>query len=263
MARTAARYGWQGVSRRLLISALLGACLAGPAQLVLPVGALAGTSAGSESANPIDDQGSSFKYRSYITSVSPAARGLSFQVLQFADRMLLINGTGRTVTIYGYEGEPYARVLGNGTAEQNTRSPATYLNKSFYGDINVPPQADASAPPQWQVIDRTGQLEWHDHRIHYTSPAVPPQVKDRGKRTLIFDWKIPIQVGAQRGAIDGQLFWVPESSKASVTVIVLGVAIVLGGLLFVVFVRRRRRDTPEDRPGGQAGGGGVRAKEAW
>ena len=103
------------------------------------------------------------------------------------------------MTIYGYQGEPYARVLADGTAEQNARSPATYLNQSFYGDINVPPQANAKAPPQWQVIDRTGQFEWHDHRIHYMSPAIPPQVKDQGKRTLIFDWKVPISVGAQPG----------------------------------------------------------------
>ncbi len=137
------------------------------------------------------------------------------QVLQFADRLLLINHTGQTVTVYGYQGEPYARVLANGTAERNTRSPATYLNQSFYGDISVPPQANARAAPQWAVIDRTGQLEWHDHRIHYTSPAVPPQVKDQGKRTLIFDWKVPISVGPAAGAIEGQLFWVPESSKAS------------------------------------------------
>ena len=67
--------------------------------------------------------------------------GLSFQVLEFADRILMTNHTGRTVTIYGYEGEPYARVLANGTAEQNARSPATYLNTNFYAQVTVPPIA--------------------------------------------------------------------------------------------------------------------------
>ena len=176
----------------------------------------------------------------------------TFQVLQFADRLLMVNHTHQTVTIYGYDGEPYARVLADGTAEQNTRSPATYLNKSFYGDINVPPQADPKASPRWEVIDRTGQLEWHDHRIHYTSPVVPPQVKDKSKRSLIFDWKIPITVGSQKGDIAGQLFWTPESSKASTTVIVIGVAIVLLGLAFVVVVRMRRRRDPLDTPPARA-----------
>lgn len=242
--------------RRHLIILLIAVLTTG----ALCTGAVAmGAAGGEESSNPINDQGSSFKYRSTITSVTPSVRGLTFQVLQFADRLLMVNHTHQTVTIYGYDGEPYARVLGDGTAEQNTRSPATYLNKSFYGDINVPPQANPKATPQWEVIDRTGQLEWHDHRIHYTSPVVPPQVKDKSKRTLIFDWKIPITVGASSGAINGQLYWTPESSKASTTVIVIGVAIVLLGLAFVLVVRMRRRRDPLERPPEQ----GKPAKEAW
>src|ERR1700753_1577718 len=207
------------------------------------------------SSSPVNDQGSSFHYRSEVRSVTPSTRGLSVRVQQFADRLLLVNHTGRTVTIFGYDGEPYARILADGTAEQNRRSPATYLNRSFYGDINVPPQANAKAQPSWQVIDRTGQLEWHDHRIHYTSPATPPQVKDKSKRTLIFDWKVPIEVGTSRGAIAGQLFWAPESSKTALAAILIGVAIALAGLAFVVFVRRRRDRGPADpgRDGPEAG----------
>jgi hypothetical protein len=193
-----------------------------------------------ESGNPIDDQGSNFDYRSNITAVTPSVPGLSLEVLEFADRLSLTNHTGKTVTIYGYQGEPYARVLANGTAEQNTRSPATYLNTSFYGNASVPAFANPSAAPHWVVVDRTGQFEWHDHRIHWMSPLTPPQVKDKSKRTLIFDWQVPIRVGTQAGAVDGQLFWTPESSHASIAVILLGVAIVLLGLVFVVFVRRRR-----------------------
>ena len=124
----------------------------------------------SESGNPINDQGCNYDYRSNITSITPEVPGLNLQVLEFADRLVLTNHTGQTVTIYGYSGEPYARVLANGTAEQNARSPATYLNTNFYANVTVPPSASASAPPQWVVVDRTGQFEWHDHRIHWMSP---------------------------------------------------------------------------------------------
>jgi hypothetical protein len=243
--------------------ALLALCACGLA--IVPASARAmGAAGGSEdSSSPVNDQGSSFHYRSEIQSVTPATRGLSVRVLQFADRLLLVNHTGRTVTIFGYDGEPYARILADGTAEQNRRSPATYLNQSFYGDINVPPQADASAPPSWQVIDRTGQLEWHDHRIHYTSPATPPQVKDKSKRTLIFDWKVPIEIGTSRGTVAGQLFWVPESSKAPLAAILIGVAIVLAGLAFVVFVRRRRSGRPAGGDSGGAQAGREPGSEAW
>ncbi len=221
--------------------------------------------AASESANPINDQGSSYEYRSNITSVTPRVPGLELQVLEFADRILLTNHTGRTVTIFGYEGEPYARVLANGTAEQNVRSPATYLNTNFYAHVTVPPIAKARAAPQWEVVDRTGQFEWHDHRIHWMSPIPPAKVKNRSKRTLIFDWQVPIEVGTQKGAIDGQLFWTPENSKASIGVILLGVAIAVAGLAFVLFMRRRRSGGASSDAGEteRSGASAAPGKEAW
>jgi hypothetical protein len=263
MSAVRPRYGSGAVLRRLLpalsILSLVPALLGAGAAPAVAMGA----SGGSTSA--VEDQGSSSNYRSNITSVAPTVPGLSVQVLEFADRLLLRNQTGKTVTIFGYDGEPYARVLANGSVERNVRSPATYLNASFYGDINVPAIADdPHAPPRWEVLDRTGQFEWHDHRIHYTSPAVPPQVKDTSKRTLVFDWTVPIAVGTHSGAIDGQLFWEPENSKAPLAAILVGVAIVIGGFALVLFVRRRRAgEGPADGGGAGDAGAGVSAKEAW
>jgi hypothetical protein len=214
-----------------------------------------------ESGNPINDQGSSYHYRTYITSITPKVPGLSVEVLEFADRLLLRNHTGKTVTVYGYSGEPYARLLPSGAAEQNTRSPAVYLNTNFYANVSVPASASASAPADWVTVDRTGTFEWHDHRIHWMSPVTPPQVKDTGKRTKIFDWSVPIRIGSQSGAIDGELFWVPENSKASAGAIGAGVAIVIAGALVVFVVRRRRRRQPPTPLAGDAGEAARR--EAW
>ena len=124
--------------------AVLGAVL-----LALPGAAYAqsGTpSAVQESGNPINDQGSSYNYRSYITSVVPHVPGLSLEVLEFADRLLLTNHSGRTITVYGYQEEPYAHVLADGVVQLNTRSPAYYLNQNFYGQVTVPPSASPTAP---------------------------------------------------------------------------------------------------------------------
>jgi hypothetical protein len=222
-----------------------------------------------ESGNPIDDQGSSYDYRSYITSVTPKVSGLSLEVLEFADRLVLRNHTGKTVTVYGYEGEPYARVLPDGTVEVNMSSRAYYLNQNFYADVTVPASASSHATPHWAVADRTGQFEWHDHRIHWMSPIPPANVKNTSRRALIFDWQVPIQIGTRKGDIDGQLFWTPESSKAPTAVIVLGVAIALLGLLFVLFVRRRRSRAAAIAGGGVTGGSdgpggpGGPSREAW
>jgi hypothetical protein len=239
---------------------LLSAAAAADAQTSSPKGA----ELSSESDNPINDQGSNYNYRSNITSVTPNVKGLSVQVLEFADRLLLTNRTGEAVTIYGYQGEPYARVLANGTAELNVRSPATYLDTSFYGDVTVPPSASPSAAPKWEVVDRTGQFEWHDHRIHWMSPLTPPEVKDKSKLTLIFDWQVPIEVGSRKGAISGELYWTPESSKASIGVILLGGAIAVAGGLFVLFVRRRRARMGGGTVGGIFGSeAGDPSREAW
>jgi len=248
------------MSRRPML-ALLGVLILAPA-------AAADAASGSqpstqESANPINDQGSSYHYRTYVTSITPKAPGLSVEVLEFADRLLLRNHTGQTVTVYGYSGEPYARILPDGGAEQNARSPAVYLNTNFYANVTVPPSASASAPARWEPVDRTGQFEWHDHRIHWMSPVTPPQVKDQSRRTKIFSWTVPIRIGTQPGAIDGELYWVPESSKAPANAIAVLVAIVVGGALLVLVVRRRRRRRTTPAGGADDAGDAPGQREAW
>ena len=247
---------------RLLIAPLVAALalVSIPAQLAQAEG----SSTTQESGSPINDQGSSYHYRTYITSITPHVHGLNVEVLEFADRLLLRNETGQTVTIYGYSGEPYARVLANGSAEQNKRSPAVYLNTNFYAQVTVPPSASATAAPTWEKVDRTGQFEWHDHRIHWMSPVTPPQVKDTSKRTKIFDWSVPIRVGNTPGAINGELFWVPESSSAPTGLIVASVVVALLAVAAVVLGRRRRRK-PSAGDGAGGGGDGAQApeREAW
>ncbi|HEY2631585.1 MAG TPA: hypothetical protein VGI26_04320 [Solirubrobacteraceae bacterium] len=216
-----------------------------------------------ESGSPIADQGSSYHYRSYITAIVPRFPGLEIEVLEFADRLILRNHTGKTVTVFGYSGEPYARVQPNGTTEQNVRSPAVYLNTSFYATVTVPPTANAADPPKWVVVDRTGELEWHDHRIHWMSPLTPPQVKDTSKRTKIFNWSVPVEVGGTHGVVRGELFWVPEGSKAPVAAIVALIAVVLAGGAFVLVVRRRRAATAPPGSGSSPRDGEDGGTEAW
>ena len=40
--------------------------------------------------------------------------------------------------------------------------------------------------------------------------GLPPQVKDKSKRTKVFAWQVPVQVGAAKGDIAGTLYWVPK-----------------------------------------------------
>jgi hypothetical protein len=257
--------------------AVLGAvllALPGAADAQSNTSAQSAPSAAQESGNPINDQGSNYNYRSYVTSVVPHVPGLSLEVLEFADRLILTNHSGRTVTVYGYQEEPYARVLADGVVQLNTRSPAYYLNQNFYGQVTVPSFASPTAAPHWVTVDRTGQLEWHDHRIHWMSPIPPAKVKNKSKRTLIFQWQVPIQVGAHKGAVNGNLFWVPLGNSTAPTAAILAlVAIVLLGMLVVLIARKRRARRPPGSGSGSGLGsgdsgergspGGAPVREAW
>ena len=137
--------------------------------------------------------------------------GLQVQILAFADRLQIFNHTGRTVTIYGYQGEPYARLLADGTVQLNERSPALYLNTSFYGG------GVACRRARTRARRRSGRRCTRPARSSGTTTASTgprrrrrPQVKDKGKRTLIFNWTVPISVGGPAARSRGQLFWAAE-----------------------------------------------------
>jgi hypothetical protein len=181
-------------------------------------------------------------YRSTVTSVTPAVDGLTVTVLNYDDRLELRNLSGQDVVIDDYEGRPYARVLADRTVQVNTNSEAYYLNGDRYANADVP--NGLAARPSWEVVDRTGRFQWHDHRMHYMSPAVPPKVTDQDRRTRVFDWTVPLTVGGRQGAIAGTLDWVPlPRSSLPVGVIWLSAAAVIA-LLLAVFVIRRRRTEP-------------------
>jgi hypothetical protein len=95
----------------------------------------------------------------------------------------------------------------------------------------------------WVTIDRTGRYEWHDPRIKYRAQPVPPQVTDQSKETKVKDWRVPLLVAGQPGAITGTLTWVREPGAGSSFPTAAVVSLVVLALLAVgavVLVRRRR-----------------------
>jgi hypothetical protein len=195
-------------------------------------------------------------YESVVRGVTPAIPGFSVQVLSGDDRLAVSNRGRSTVTIDGYNREPYVRLAPDGTVAVNLRSPAYYLNQDRFSEGKVPPLADPKAAPDWRVVERSGRYEFHDHRMHWMARTVPTQVKDRSVRTKIFDWRVPVHAGATTGAISGRLFWRGSSGGPPAGAFAALAAFVLLGAASVVVVRRRRTAAA-------GAGGGAQREEAW
>jgi hypothetical protein len=190
-------------------------------------------------------------YSSEISSVTPQIEGVAVQVLNRDDRLEMRSQADRVVVIEGYNGEPYARIKPDGTVEVNTRSPAYYLNDDRYGQGALPPQADENARPEWKKETGNGRFEWHDHRMHWMNKSKPEQVEDEDVRTKVFDWKVPLRYGNEKGAIAGTLFWVPSDDGGPPLGAVIGFGgVLLASGLLVFFVRRRRRGN--EKPAAEA-----------
>lgn len=206
-------------------------------------------------------------YRSEITSIRPAALadGIEVTVVNFDDHVRLENESGKDIVVLGYDGEPLARILADGTVEENLNSPAFYLNQDRYANIDLPERADAEAEPEWEQVGENGIYEWHDHRSHYMGEGNPPQVTDESKETKVFDYTIPIKVGGEPATIYGTLTWAGKDSQVPVIpFVILGLAIVAMAGFWII--RRRRDDVDLDAAGADASqnsDGTGEEKEAW
>ncbi|MEV4120511.1 hypothetical protein [Micromonospora sp. NPDC049645] len=148
-------------------------------------------------------------YRTRTTGVTPARPGLEVRVIEAGARLELTNRTGRAVEVIGYSGEPYLRVGPDGVYE-NSRSPATYLNRTITGDTALPAEADPAAPPSWRRIADGATARWHDQRALWQESSPPAAVRtapDREHR--VRDWTVPLRDGADPVVIGGTLDWVP------------------------------------------------------
>jgi len=199
-------------------------------------------------------------YESLVRAVTPQIPGFAVEVLNGDDRLEVRNTGTSTVTIDGYNEEPYLRLAPDGTVAANVRSPAYYLNQDRFTGAPVPASANAKARPQWKVVERTGRYEFHDHRMHWMAKSTPDQVTDASQRTKIFDWQVPVHTATASGQIRGQLFWRGSDGGPPVGAFVaLGALVLLGGVAVVVVRRRRARGD------GDAGGGvsSAEPREAW
>ncbi|MFI7541562.1 hypothetical protein [Actinoplanes sp. NPDC049599] len=148
-------------------------------------------------------------YRSEVTALSPAEPGLSVRTVEAGARLELVNRTGRTVEVLGYQGEPYLEVRPDGTYE-NVNSPATYTNRTLDGDTPVPAGASPTAAPQWRRVSTGTTVRWHDQRTRWLDAGLPAQARaDPARSHRVRDWVVPLRDGVRPIEVRGTLTWEP------------------------------------------------------
>ncbi len=162
-------------------------------------------------------------WRSEVVSVTPDDGGATVEVVGGDAAMQVAVEPGHSVTVLGYQEEPYLRVTDDGSAEVNVRSPAYWLNRSRFGSGPVPDSASADAEPDWQPENGTRVLVWHDHRMHAMAGSAS-----------LRDWRIDLIVDDQPVVVEGTLDRLPSPSPLPAAVVAVMVAVA------VLFVGRRR-----------------------
>jgi hypothetical protein len=201
------------ISRRAGLSL---AALVGVAGLVLHA-----TPAAADPPAPSD-------FRSTVTGIEPETAVVRAEVVGGDSFLELSVGDGHEVIVQGYGGEPYLAFREDGTVERNRRSEATYLNQDRRGAVDLPPQADNEADPEWEKVASGGSYAWHDHRIHWMGEELPTGI---ARGSVIQDWTVDITVDGTATQIAGTLVLAEQVSPIPwfVLALIAGAAVVLLG----------------------------------
>lgn len=148
------------------------------------------------------------------TIISPGLAGLEWEMFGGDSLLQLTNTTDIQVVVQGYENEPYLRFTPGEGVFENIHSPATYYNDNRYANVELPPEADATADPEWRQVADGNTYAWHDHRAHWMSPVPPsPVFNDPSTDQKIFDWIIPVTIYTSPDSthivqVTGELWWI-------------------------------------------------------
>jgi hypothetical protein len=179
-------------------------------------------------------------FLSTVQALRPAVAGVEVRVLDDDDRLELQNGSGRTILIRGYGGEPYIRFSPEGVFE-NTNSPAVYLNRDRFGRVDVPKTATKEARPRWVRVADGSSYEWHDHRAHWMSPIPPRPIRDEpDQEHHVFDWEVPGRAEGRPFVIAGSLDYRPPADDGAPTRFLIVLSVVLAIIAVALYALRRR-----------------------
>ena len=147
-------------------------------------------------------------YRTELTGVQPPNAGVVVSLAPDHEQLELRVSGPHSVTVLGYQGEPYLRVDARGVSE-NERSPAVAANRTR---IPTGSPDRSTGAPRWRRVSRRPIARWHDHRAHWMGGITPGVVRrDPDHEHVVFRWSIPIRVDGHPARIRGRLLWAPPA----------------------------------------------------
>lgn len=188
-------------------------------------------------------------YRAEVVAIDPPVDGVDARVLGGDSFLQLTVAPGHEALVRGYDGEElYLRFAADGEVHVNLRSQSHYQNQARYDPsaADRPAEVGAGVPPDWVLVSTTGTYAWHDHRIHWMSPATLPfrgDTEQGGEATrvdpsldepqpvLVWAEPVPLTVDGQQVGIVGASTWFPAASPVPALVaglVVLGAVVGLG-----------------------------------
>lgn len=145
---------------------------------------------------------------SVVESITPELpRGVKLDIVG-GDTYVRIQSEGHSVTLPGYEGEPYVRISAAGTVEVNDASATSVLNGDRYGNVDLS-SFTPSDTPQWRTVASDGMVMWHDHRVHWMSPQKPAVIDNKG---TVLTWEVPFTVDSVKFVAKGTLYLREQAS---------------------------------------------------
>ena len=151
--------------------------------------------------------------RASIISIEPPGV-ISASVIGGDAALRVATETGHEVVVLGYQGEPYLRIAADGSTAVNANSPARVLNQTRYGDSGAAPDlASISDEPNWLPLEGSGEVIWHDHRIHSMAAVIDGH-----------DWTVSLLVDGQPTEIRGLLTVEPPPSVLAWVLLIAGLS---------------------------------------
>lgn len=145
---------------------------------------------------------------SVVESITPQLpRGVTLDIVG-GDTYVRIQSQSHSVTLPGYEGEPYVRISESGKVEVNDASATSVLNGDRYGNVDLS-SFTPSDTPLWRTVATDGMVMWHDHRVHWMSPQKPAVIDSKG---TVLTWEVPFTVDSVKYVAKGSLYLREQAS---------------------------------------------------